>query len=481
MQPRLHGRDRDRQRTQVRPVRPGHRPPPATGAPGPAPRNSRPARRAWQRARTARSPGGRRHGAQPGRRRCDLHRRLPVACLRIAAARTTGPRLDPASPARCQPYAVVRGGAGHPRIRAWLDHGRQRLHQAAGGSLSRRAGRQAGHAGLAQRRTDDAVQRRPRPPAPGAPQSDRTAGIRTCRRGDRRRPLRRLRPAAGPAGLRHGRHHRQADPGGRRRAVHRPQFRSGAAQTFRRRQRPAHRHHHGSPDRDRRRRGQHRASGRTATAQGRPLERGLRAGPCLLCAGWRGAHGHRRQPAAGIPQPRLFRRRLAAHRQGPGAHGRPDPRPAAGPGNRGRCLGRPRHRGREHGGRGAGAPGRMRPRRRRFRVVVHGRRRTAARLLRRAKDRRAVHHLPAGRRRGLRLRLADRPRARRSLAHRQLPARNRVAGRPGTGVRRAGSPGARAPGAGTGPLRPHRDRAPRRRPLHRPGLQSVGPATRGPL
>ena len=38
--------------------------------------------------------------------------------------------------------------------------------------------------------------------------------------------------------LRHGRHHRQADPGGRRRAVHRPQFRSGAAQTFRRRQRP---------------------------------------------------------------------------------------------------------------------------------------------------------------------------------------------------------------------------------------------------
>ena len=44
-------------------------------------------------------------------------------------------------------------------------------------------------------------------------------------------------------------------------------------------------------------------------------------------------------------------------------------------------------------------------------VLLHGRRRTAARLLRRAKDRRAVHHLPAGRRRGLRLRLADRPRA----------------------------------------------------------------------
>ncbi len=185
------------------------------------------------------------------------------------------------------------------------------------------------------------------------------------------------------AGLRHGRHHRQALDHRRRQAHGRLQLRGRAREALRRGQRPAGAHLDAGADRDRRRRRLHRPSRRHRPAEGRAHQRRLRAWPRRLRAGRQGADRHRRRLRAGLSQSGLFRRRHHGHR-----HGRGRSRHAAAGGARGAQrrrprLGHPRRRQREHGERGARAHRRARQGPTPLRAAVHRRRRPRARLLRR--------------------------------------------------------------------------------------------------
>ena len=130
---------RDRARAQVRALRPQHR----------EARAARPARSAPRGARAHRRPtaacGSRSTSdALAARRRASSRRGVASIAIvflhayanprheadgaRVIAARHPGHRGD----------HLARGGAGDPRVRARLDHRRQRLHQAAGPALPRR-------------------------------------------------------------------------------------------------------------------------------------------------------------------------------------------------------------------------------------------------------------------------------------------------------------------------------------------------------
>ena len=128
--------------------------------------------------------------------------------------------------------------------------------------------------------------------------------------------FRRARRGCRFARLRHGRHHRQIEPGRRRRAAGRLRVRGGAAEALYRRQRAADPAVDGRADRDRRRRRQHHPARRDRPLEGRAGQRRLRAGPGMLRKRRHGADRHRRQSAARLPQPGFLCRRVADHRQG---------------------------------------------------------------------------------------------------------------------------------------------------------------------
>ena len=75
------------------------------------------------------------------------------------------------------------------------------------------------------------------------------------------------------------------------------------------------------PRRGQRGRRQHRVDRSGRRAARRPGERGRRAGPRVLRAGRHAAHGHRRRPGAGLPEPRRAARRRAARAPRPRAGG----------------------------------------------------------------------------------------------------------------------------------------------------------------
>ena len=107
-----------------------------------------PARAAPPPLRGGRARAGRRHGEASGRPRRGAApggpaavggnrggRRLPAARLRESRARAAGGRRSCGRRSRTSRSALVRGGPGDPRVRAHLDHARQRLRPAPGRAL----------------------------------------------------------------------------------------------------------------------------------------------------------------------------------------------------------------------------------------------------------------------------------------------------------------------------------------------------------
>ena len=92
-------------------------------------------------------------------RAVDRHR-LP-ACLRQRRPRAAALARAGAALPRHLRVDLVRRRAADPRVRARLDHGRQRLHQAARQPLPRRAGRQSSRGSASAPPIPNAVERRP--------------------------------------------------------------------------------------------------------------------------------------------------------------------------------------------------------------------------------------------------------------------------------------------------------------------------------
>ena len=325
-------------------------------------------------AAAAAAGGGGRHLAR---------HRLP-AFLRQPGPRAAG--RGAAGEALPRPHAVGlhRGGARDPRVRARLDHGHQRLHQAAGRALHLLAREPDRGARDRRAAAADAVERRPHQHRGGQAHAGAAAGIGPgCRRAGRRAPGRRRRGQA-RAGLRHGRHHRQALDRRRRQAHGRLQLRGRAREALRRGQRPAGAHLDPGADRDRRRRRLDRPSRRHRAAEGRaapapapspappPTGGAARSRPSPMPTScWAisirpisSAARWRIDMAAAEAAMRPLAERAGLERRRP-------------------RLGHPRRRQREHGERGARAHRRARQGPPPLRAAVHRRRRPGARLLRR--------------------------------------------------------------------------------------------------
>ena len=282
---------RDRPRAQVRAVRSQHREARAARAAQPAPRSrralARRRRRAQRRSTRSRSRAARR-ALVAGRASTSI----AVVFLHAYANPSHEAQAARAHRRSAIPEIAVttsaRGRAGDPRVRARLDDGRQRLHQAARPPLPRADGARARRAAAFRRRCSSCCR------AAASPTWPRPSGRRCRCSSPARRPARSPRAFFG-----------RADSGGKllafdmggttaklslvdeRRAADRLQLRGGAPEALHRGQRPAHPHLDHRADRDRRRRRQHRARGRDRAAQGRAAQRGLaaRARPATASAG----------------------------------------------------------------------------------------------------------------------------------------------------------------------------------------------------
>ena len=275
----------------------------------------------------------------------------------------------------------------------------------------------------------DAVERRPHQHRGGQAHAGAAAGIRDrrqARSSPRTSAPRWRRPRAG---LRHGRHDRQAQRHRRRQAHRRLQLRGGARAPLHRGQRPAGAHLDPGADRDRRRRRLDRPPRRHRPAEGRARQRRLRAGPRRL---WARRHSSRPSPtptscsAISIPPTSS----AAPWR----STSRPPRRPCgplaerAGLQHHGARLGHPRPRQREHGQCRARAHRRARQGPAALRAAGHRRRGARARLLRRQEARAAAPDRAAGGRRRLGARPADRAGPRRPGGDRRARAWTRSCG-----------------------------------------------------
>ena len=344
--------------------------------------------------------------------------------------------------------ALLRGRAGAARVRARdHDHG-QCLRAAPDGPLRGPAGRGARRARVPGPLLPDAVLRRHGLAGDRAGLSHPPARVGAGRRRTRHRLLRRAGRASRRHLLRHGRHDGQGVPHPAGTPRHRTHDGGGPRASLQAGERPAHqdtRHRH---DRDRRGRGQHRAGRSAGPAQGRPAQRGRRPRTGLLRARRQGAHGHRRQPDARLPRPRVLPRGTHAPRRARrgGRHGHGGgaarPEPAGG------RLGRLHHRLREHGGGGARAHRREGARPAALRHGGLRRRGSGPRRAGGAHPRRSGSDRAAGLGRGLRARLPGRPD---QLRAGHLAARRPRRAGPRRGQRaprRSRGPRARAPGRG---------------------------------
>ena len=472
---------RDRPRAQVRAVRPPDRQARAPCPAQPAPRGGRALargrrHRAPPRHGAAREP---RPGARPGRGR--VHRGGLPPRLRQSAPRGAGRAPHREAPSEDRGHDVPRGRARDPRVRARLDDGRQRVHQAARPPLPRadgEAARRPRHPGSAP---PHAVERRADPRGRGPADAGADARVRPRGRRARRRLLRPRRRRRQAPRLRHGRHHRQALARGRRRAADGLQLRGGAPEALHGRQRPAHPHLDDRADRDRRGRRQHRLRGRDRAPQGRAAERGLPAGSRLLRSRRDRAHGDRRGFPPRLPQPRLLRRRRGQGGCRGGAAGdREAGRHAGARADQGR-VGHPRHRQREHGLRRARAHRRARAGPSRLRAPLHRRRGARPRPRGRAEARDLPGDLPAVGRRRVGAGPSRRAGARRPRGDGRGPSRH--------GQHRVARGGVQAPRRrGAGGHGRHRSQArdgdreaPGGRPLPGPGLRPRRRAARRAL
>ncbi len=319
--PGLPRHARDRPRAQVRALRHQYRQAGRARAAAPATGGARAHRRRRQRASAAGPDCGARGRGKAGGGGRRLARGGLPALLRQHQSRATGARADRRAFPQAQPVGLDRCGAGDPRIRARLDDRDQRLHQAARRALPGHPRGRDRRSGDRRAAAADAVERRTYQHRGGQAHARAAAGIGARRRRPRCRPARERRWRRPRAGLRHGRHHGQAQRHRRRQADGRLQLRGGPRAPLHRGQRAARAHLHAGADRDRGRRRLDRQARRHRPPEGGPRERGLRAGPRRLRPRRRATHRHRRRPVARLSRSQVFRRRHHGHRHASGRGG----------------------------------------------------------------------------------------------------------------------------------------------------------------
>ena len=264
--------------------------------------------------RRGRAPGG---AVRRGRSR--VGGRLPAVRLQRPLARAPHRRGRARGAARRPRLRLARGAAGLPRVRALLDDRDRRLPLPPARPLPRARSPTPARA-RHPRAAGDALLGRHRDGAEAARvgRLERALGARG-RRGRRGRPRPRRGRRRRRARARHGRHLLRRLRGRRRR---------GAAHRLARDRRPPDPAADGGRPHRRGRRRLDRLAGPGRRAARRPALGGRRAGPRLLRARRHRADGHRRQPAARLPGPRLGagRRRRAGRRGGRAARSPPSAR-----------------------------------------------------------------------------------------------------------------------------------------------------------